>query len=193
MTSPERPKRCGPAYSPHCSTTRSPTSALAETWTGVLQPLLRRFGDRWQAGENCFGVEWLLAAEVSQAFERFSRARPATGGRPVLLACCPAERHSLPVEALRAVLLETGVPAISCGPAAPAEATTDLAAQLGSPLVVLWARSTAAADDLLAVRLRKTGVPVVLAGTGWAPLADRLGPWVDDLPSAVEVIGEHLG
>lgn len=164
----------------------------AAAWTGVFQPLLRRLGDHWQAGENCFGAEWLLAAEIAQAFERFSRAHPADGGRPVLLACCPAERHSLPVDALRAALLENGVPVISCGQAVPAEATADLAAKLDPPLVVLWARSTAAADDLLAARLRRAGIPVVFAGPGWEPLADRIGPWVDDLRSAVEVIGEHL-
>ncbi|WP_409464632.1 MerR family transcriptional regulator [Amycolatopsis sp. GA6-003] len=161
-------------------------------WTGVFQPLLRRFGDRWQAGDSCFGVEWLLAAEIAQAFERFSRGRPPSGARPVLLACCPAERHSLPVEALRAALLENGVPALSCGPAAPAEATVDLAAKLAPPLVVLWARSAPAADDLLAARLRQAGTPVVFAGPGWAPLAHRIGPWVGDLPSAVAVIGERV-
>ncbi|EOD63794.1 MerR family transcriptional regulator [Amycolatopsis vancoresmycina] len=168
------------------------TLGPAAAWTDVLAPVLRGLGDRWQRGDVCFASEWALTTEISLAFERFSRRFPAAvPGRPVLLACCPAERHSLPMEALRATLAEAGVPVAYLGQLVPAETVADLAARLDPVLVLLWSKTPPTADDLLAARLRDLGCAVGTAGPGWDHLGDRGFPRVNDLASAVEVALEH--
>jgi DNA-binding transcriptional MerR regulator len=160
----------------------------AATWTGVLVPVLRELGDRWQRGDVCFAAEWTLTTEVSFAFERFGRRFPETvPGRPVLLACCPAERHSLPIEALRASLAETGVPARYLGQLVPAETLAELAERLDPVLVVLWSMAAPTADDLLVRRLHDLDREVMTAGPGWAHLGERGLTAVDDLDTAMEV------
>ncbi|MCR6483990.1 MerR family transcriptional regulator [Amycolatopsis sp. OK19-0408] len=164
------------------------------TWTDVLAPVLRGLGDRWQRGDVCFASEWALTTEISLAFERFSARFPAAlSGRPVLLACCPAERHSLPMEALRATLAEAGVPVAYLGQLVPAETVTDLAARLDPVLVLLWSLAPPTADDLLAARVRDLGRVVGTAGPGWDHLGDRGFPRVNDLGAAVALAVDHAG
>ncbi|MGW4056646.1 MerR family transcriptional regulator [Amycolatopsis sp. NPDC004747] len=168
------------------------TLGPAAAWTDVLAPVLRGLGDRWQRGDCCFASEWALTSEISLALERFSRRFPAAvPGRPVLLACCPAERHSLPIEALRAVLAEAAVPVAYLGQLVPAETVADLATRLDPVLVVLWSMAPTTADDLLAARIRASGCEVGTAGPGWAHLGDRGFRRVNDLASAVELAVEH--
>lgn len=168
------------------------TLGPAAAWTDVLAPVLRGLGDRWQSGDLCFASEWTLTTEISLALERFSRRFPeAVPGRPVLLACCPAERHSLPMEALRATLAEAGVPVAYLGQLVPAETVADLAERLDPVLVLLWSLAPPTADDLLAARVRDLGRAVGTAGPGWERLGDRGFPRVNDLPSAVRLAVDH--
>ncbi|WP_318306878.1 MerR family transcriptional regulator [Amycolatopsis solani] len=168
------------------------TLGPAAAWTDVLAPVLRGLGDRWQRGDVCFGSEWSLTTEISLAYERFCARLPtAVSGRPVLLACCPAERHSLPMEALRATLAEAGIPVAYLGQLVPAEALADLAARLNPVLVVLWSMTPPTADDLLAARVRALGRPVGTAGPGWDNLGDRGYPRVNDLEAAVELAADY--
>lgn len=165
----------------------------AAAWTDVLVPVLRELGDRWQRGDVCFAAEWVLTTEMSLAFERFGRRLPAAvPGRPVLLACCPAERHSLPMEALRATLAEAGVPVRHLGQLVPAETVTELAARLDPALVLLWSMAAPTADDRLVLRLRDLGCAVATAGPGWEHLAERGFTTVDDLAGAVELATGHV-
>ncbi|MFG1647460.1 MerR family transcriptional regulator [Amycolatopsis sp. NPDC049252] len=160
----------------------------AAAWTDVLVPVLRELGDRWQRGDVCFAAEWVLTTEVSSAFERFGRRFPETApARPVLLACCPAERHSLPMEALRASLAESGVPARYLGQLVPAETLTELTERLDPVLVVLWSMAAPTADDVLVRRLHALDREVMTAGPGWAHLGERGLTVVDDLGTAMEV------
>ncbi|MBE1494512.1 DNA-binding transcriptional MerR regulator [Amycolatopsis lexingtonensis] len=168
------------------------TLGPAAAWTDVLAPVLRGLGDRWQRGDVCFASEWALTTEISLAYERFSARFPAAvPGRPVLLACCPAERHSLPMEALRATLAEAGIPVAYLGQLVPAEALADLAARLDPVLVVLWSMTPPTADDLLAARVQALGRAVGAAGPGWDNLGDRGYARVNDLESAVELAAAH--
>lgn len=168
------------------------TLGPAATWTDVLAPVLRGLGDRWQRGDVCFASEWALTTEISLAFERFSARFPAAlPGRPVLLACCPAERHSLPMEALRATLAEAGVPVAYLGQLVPAETVADLASRLDPVLVLLWSLAPPTADDLLAARVRDLGRAVGTAGPGWDHLGDRGFARVNDLTAAVELAVRH--
>jgi hypothetical protein len=145
-------------------------------------------------GDVCFASEWALTGEISHALQRCGARLPAAlPGRGVLLACCPGERHSLPMEVLGATLAEAGIPAVHMGQLVPAETTVAGAARLDPAVVFLWSMSVATADDVLARRLRHQGFDVVVAGPGWADLAGRHDiPWVDDLLAALELATGRL-
>ncbi|RSM44588.1 MerR family DNA-binding transcriptional regulator [Amycolatopsis balhimycina DSM 5908] len=166
----------------------------AGAWTEVLVPVLRHLGGRWLRGDLCFASEWALTGEISLALQRCgARFATAPPGRGVLLACCPGERHGLPMEVLRAALAEAGIPAVHLGQMVPAETTIAGAEKLGPVAVFLWSMSAATADDLLGRRLRRRGFDVVMAGPGWENLAGQDGVrWVDDLPGALELAAERV-
>jgi hypothetical protein len=166
------------------------TLGVAGAWTEVLVPVLRDLGGRWLRGDACFASEWALTGEISLALRRFVAARP---GRGVLLACCPGERHGLPMEVLRAALAEAGIPAVHLGQLVPAETTVAGAAQLAPVAVFLWSMAAATADDVLVRRLRRRGFDVVMAGPGWEGLAgwDDV-PRIDDLPAALELAADRV-
>ncbi|MEU4251567.1 MerR family transcriptional regulator [Amycolatopsis sp. NPDC026612] len=165
----------------------------AAAWTGVLVPVLRHLGGRWVRGDVCFDSEWVLTTEISRALQRYSAGFANTPpGRPVLLACCPQERHSLPMEVLRAAMAEVGIPAVYLGQMVPAETTIAIAAKLDPVVAFLWAMSATTVDDLLARRLRRRGVEVAVAGPGWAGLLELDVTWVDDLAAAVGLATDRL-
>ncbi len=165
----------------------------ARAWTDVLAPVLGQLGGRWLRGDVCFESEWALTGEISLALQRYgARFANTPPGRAVLLACCPDERHSLPLEVLRAVLAEIGIPAVYVGQLVPAETTAAIAAKLAPAAVFLWSMSAATVDDALARRLSRRGCEVVLAGPGWQNLARREVAWVNDLAGAVELAAERL-
>ncbi|WP_033262366.1 MerR family transcriptional regulator [Amycolatopsis vancoresmycina] len=162
-------------------------------WTDVLVPVLSHLGDRWVRGDVCFESEWALTGEVSLALQRYSaRFANIPPGRAVLLACCPDERHSLPMEVLRAAMVETGIPAVYLGQLVPAETTAATAAKLGPAAVFLWSMSPGTADDGLVRRLHGDGFDVVMAGPGWENLAGREVTWVNDLAAALDLAAERL-
>ncbi|MFI9457126.1 MerR family transcriptional regulator [Amycolatopsis sp. NPDC052450] len=165
----------------------------AATWDDVLLPILRRLGRRWAGGDVCFESEWALTTEVSLALQRYvARFASVPTERGVLIACCPDERHSLPVEVLRASLLEIGIPALYLGQLVPAETMAGLASKLDPELVVLWSMSAGTVDVLLCERLRRQGTEVVVAGPGWEGLDVRGAPWVNDLTTALDAASAHF-
>ncbi|WP_328616598.1 MerR family transcriptional regulator [Amycolatopsis sp. NBC_00355] len=167
----------------------------AATWTEVVAPVLRNLGGRWLRGEPCFESEWALSQEVSGALLRFTAGRepmvPGTTGRPVVLACCPGERHSLPVEFLRAALLEAGVPVVYLGQMVPAETTLGVISKLEAATALLWSISPSTADEPLARRLQRRGVAVCAAGPGWQRHVVQGLPWVGDMTAALEFLTGH--
>ncbi|WP_409494569.1 MerR family transcriptional regulator [Amycolatopsis sp. cmx-11-12] len=167
----------------------------AGAWTDVIVPVLRHLEDRWLRGDVCFESEWALTSEVSLALQRYSASpEQVPPERPVLLACCPHERHSLPMEVLRAALVEIGLPALFLGQMAPAEMTMSAAARLAPSVVLLWAMSASTADDVLAQRLKDGGSAVVTAGPGWERLVDHRGDrdgWVGDLSAALDAVQDR--
>ncbi|WP_340681442.1 MerR family transcriptional regulator [Amycolatopsis coloradensis] len=165
----------------------------AATWADVLLPILRGLGGRWSRGDVCFESEWALTTEVSLALQRYvARFTTAPSERGVLIACCPEERHSLPVEVLRASLAEIGVPAVYLGQMVPAETLAGLASRLDPALVVLWSMSASTVDVLLCERLQRHGSEVVVAGPGWEGLNVHGAPWVNDLTTALEVVAARF-
>ncbi|WIX90661.1 MerR family transcriptional regulator [Amycolatopsis sp. DG1A-15b] len=163
-------------------------------WVDVLAPVLRRQGERWQAGESAFAAEWALAGAVSAALERqVARLPPPPRDPPVLLACCAAERHPLPLQVLAAVLREAGVPVVFLGEMVAPGVVVRTAVRLDPALVLLWSMTPYTADAPLLAELACREVPVRAAGPGWYPVGGRVGPVLDGLPAALRVISSHVG
>ncbi|MFF1375077.1 MerR family transcriptional regulator [Streptomyces sp. NPDC058308] len=154
-------------------------------WEEVMAPALHAIGRKWAScGERYVEVEHLLSWHVSSALRR----TPGTGTdhapppatvpvAPVLLACVPGEQHTLPLEALTAVLGERGLPTRMFGAALPAEALYEAVRRIGPSAVILWAHSRGTADRALVhlVTEKEWGVrgarghpAVLIAGPGWS-------------------------
>ncbi|XLE02159.1 MerR family transcriptional regulator [Streptomyces sp. 184] len=153
------------------------TYGVVVAWEQIIAPTLHAIGRKWAAsGESYVEVEHLLSWHVSTTLR--STVTPGADGRPpVLLACMPAEQHSLPIEALWAALAERGLPTRMFGAAVPPEALESAARRTGPCAVVLWSHSRQTADPtvvrtLLAlgwgVRGARTHPLALLAGPGWA-------------------------
>ncbi|MFH8613412.1 MerR family transcriptional regulator [Streptomyces sp. NPDC018029] len=166
-------------------------------WQEVMAPALHAVGRKWaSSGERYVEVEHLLSWHVSSALRRTPGAgagRDAGASRaapPVVLACVPGEQHTLPLEALTAVLGERELPTRMFGAALPAEALYEAVRRIGPSAVVLWAHSRNTADRALVhlvadtewgVRGARTHPAVLVAGPGWSPTAGAYAPGVERL------------
>jgi DNA-binding transcriptional MerR regulator len=81
---------------------------VVRVWERLLVPALTRLGDEIGDTTRCIEIEHLLSWSIQASLHRVSPPSRA-GGTPVLLACTPGERHTLPLEALCAALAERGV------------------------------------------------------------------------------------
>ncbi|MEU8879934.1 MerR family transcriptional regulator [Streptomyces hydrogenans] len=150
----------------------------AAAWEDVMVPALHAVGRTWESsGDLCVEVEHLLSWHVSTALRRAPGSERRGPGSPVLLACVPAERHTLPLEALAAGLAERGLPLRMFGAAVPAEALDAAVRRTGPAAVTLWSQTRSTADHALAGHVAATGFGlrgartaplVLLAGPGWA-------------------------
>ncbi|RST08991.1 MerR family transcriptional regulator [Streptomyces sp. WAC07149] len=143
---------------------------LVTAWTEVMTPALRAAGRQWVTeGERFVEVEHLLSWHVAVALREVAgRADPATGPTAVL-ACMPAELHSLALEAVAAGLAERGIPCRMFGAALPTKALLEAVHRTGPPAVLLWSLIPRTADRALAGRV---------ARTTWGPLGARVSPTV---------------
>lgn len=161
---------------------------LVTAWEEVMAPTLHAVGRKWESsGDRYVEVEHLLSWHVSTALRQVAPAvprSPAAPASPVLLACVPAEQHTLPLEALAAGLAERGLPTRMFGGAVPAEALDAAVRRTGPAAVVLWSQARSTANHALArhvvatsfgVRGARTHPLVLLAGPGWAGRAVRPG------------------
>ncbi|MFF5427928.1 MULTISPECIES: MerR family transcriptional regulator [unclassified Streptomyces] len=160
---------------------------LVPAWEEVMVPALHAVGRRWEAaGDRYVEVEHLLSWHVSTALRQVvpPGRGAASDAPPVLLACVPAEQHTLPLEALAAGLAERGLPTRMLGAAVPAEALDSAVRRTGPAAVVLWSQARSTAGHALArhvagtsfgVRGARTRPLVLLAGPGWAGRAPEAG------------------
>jgi DNA-binding transcriptional MerR regulator len=140
-------------------------------WTSAIAPALRQLGRQHAAAGRYIAAEHLLSGAVSAALGRVPR--PATRPR-ILLACAPAELHTLPLEALAAALTERGTATRLLGARVPAGALREAIARTGPGAVVLWAHAPGTADSgQLAAALTAHPRPPLIAacGPGWPPRA----------------------
>ncbi|MFW6725125.1 MerR family transcriptional regulator [Streptomyces sp. MAR4 CNY-716] len=160
------------------------TYGVVVAWEQIIAPTLHAIGRKWMAsGESYIEVEHLLSWHVSTVLR--STVTPGGDSRPpVLLACMPAEQHSLPIEALWAALVERGLPTRMFGAAVPPEALESAARRLGPCAVVLWSQSRHTADPTVVSKLLALGWGVrgarshplaLLAGPGWTGTPPRPG------------------
>lgn len=149
------------------------TSAIATrgtvtAWNELAAPTLIAIGERWaQTGEN-IEVEHVASLAFQQALDGVQR--PVAGGRPVVLACAPGDPHGLPMLALRAALVESGVNVTMLGADLPGSALIKAVERLRPRAVVIWATMPHHADQSVLDDLPEQRPPakVFVAGRGWA-------------------------
>ncbi len=145
------------------------SDGVVRGWTTVIAPALRGLGRQYSTAGRYIAAEHLLSGAVSTALARVPRplARPR-----ILLACAPAEQHSLPLEALAAALAESGVASRMLGAQVPTNALRDALARTGPAAVLIWAYAPATADyeQIVAVAgIRPRPATVAACGPGWDP------------------------
>ncbi|MEU9588505.1 MerR family transcriptional regulator [Streptomyces sp. NPDC048219] len=172
---------------------------LVAAWTEVIMPTLQAAGRKWESsGERYVEVEHFLSWHVSGALRRHTPPGPAgPPGAVTVLACVPAENHTLPLEVLAAVLAERGLPIRMFGGSLPVESLVAAVRRTGPAAVALWAQSRTTASRPLAqyVAAIEWGVrgarrsPVVLTlGPGWAGQTVPGSPHPPGLAEAVAAI-----
>ncbi len=172
---------------------------LVAAWSEVIMPTLQAVGRKWESsGERYVEVEHFLSWHVSGVLRR--HAPPAVADRPgatTVLACVPAENHTLPLEVLAAALAERGLPVRMFGGALPVESLVAAVRRTGPVAVGLWAQSRTTASRPLAqhVAAIEWGVrgarrkPVVLTlGPGWAGQTVQGSPHPPGLAQAVTAV-----
>ncbi|MFE9493105.1 MerR family transcriptional regulator [Streptomyces collinus] len=183
----------------------------ALAWEEVMAPALRAVGRKWQSsGERYVEIEHLLSWHISATLRHRYVESAAHGDRralapPLVLACPAGEYHTLPFEALAAVLADDGLTVLTLGGAVPPDALMSTVQRVAPAAVALWSQTRPTADLRLArrvaaarwgVRGARSGSPVLLCGPGWrcrSPSdgsADRLADLrqVKSLREAVRVL-----
>jgi DNA-binding transcriptional MerR regulator/methanogenic corrinoid protein MtbC1 len=159
---------------------------LMAAWEDVLIPTLRYVGRRWESSEDRYVevehlLSWHISVALRHAYARAAARNRAVDTRPVLLACLPGEQHTLPLEALTAVLAERGRRVLMLGGSVPVEALEATVRRVAPAAVALWSQSRSTADLPLARHLAairwgihgaRTRSHVLLCGPGWGLRSD---------------------
>ncbi|WP_159774323.1 MerR family transcriptional regulator [Streptomyces sp. HM190] len=159
---------------------------LLAAWEEVLIPTLRYVGRRWESSEDRYVevehlLSWHISVTLRHAYARAAARNRTADTRPVLLACLPGEQHTLPLEALTAVLAERGRRVLMLGSSVPVEALEATVRRVAPAAVALWSQSRSTADLPLARHLAairwgihgaRTRSHVLLCGPGWGLRSD---------------------
>ena len=133
-------------------------------------------------------MEHVATLSFQQALQQ-SRG-PVDGGRPVLLANAPRDRHVLPMLALRAALLEHGMNAVMLGAELPSSALVAAVERVRPRAIVIWASMPEHADVAVLSVLPNHRPPakMFIAGRGWAGAAvpPELARSLESIEDAVE-------
>ena len=170
---------------------------VVATWEDLLRPVLVAAGRRWEHTGEGVEVEHLLSECCVAALRAVHARMPERGSpRPVLVACCEDEWHSLPCHVLAAALAEVGVPSRVLGAALPVPALHSAVRRLGPPVLFLWSQvpATAFAGAIETLPNTRPGTLALAGGPGWAGVAPlRRGRAVASLPEALSLIRATLG
>ena len=143
---------------------------VAAAWAEVIEPVSAAILARWETSGLGVETEHLLRECVLAALIRVTPVvSTPRNARPVLLACAPRERASLPLYALLATLAAREIGTRMLGAALPADALAAAIRRTAPSAVVLWAQSPRHADPALAKKLptNRTRCRLLFAGPGW--------------------------
>ncbi|RJQ76984.1 MerR family transcriptional regulator [Amycolatopsis panacis] len=143
-------------------------------WSGVVDPVLMALGARWRGVHAGAEVEYMLAECVYAALVRATPVLDQPRNqRPVLLACVPEERDTMPLYALSASLAGRRVGAQLFGTPLPPEVLAVTVRRSAPAAVVLWARRRAAADPRVFARISRgrQRSRLFACGPGWDPVS----------------------
>lgn len=170
---------------------------LAETLQRVLFPAMRDIGWRWMVGRCDVGREH-LATDTARAWLARFRSRPVREGRTgdwIVLACGPADHHTVGLESFAALLTDRGWRCHVLGARTPIASLLRASAQertRGIVVVSHLATGRRAAVDALRALADAVEVPFFYAGNAFARARVRrsvpgrfLG---EDLLDAVEAL-----
>jgi DNA-binding transcriptional MerR regulator len=149
-------------------------------WAEVIAPVSTAILARWETSGLGVETEHLLRECVLAALIRVTPVISSPrNARPVLLACAPRERASLPLYALLATLAAREIGTRMLGAALPADALAAAIRRTAPSAVVLWAHAARHADPALAKKLptNRPRCRLLFAGPGWSvnSLADQPG------------------
>jgi len=138
---------------------------LVETLTSVVEPLLRRVGDEWKAGNFTVAQEHLVSEAVRARIERLlADARGGVRGLAVL-ACPPGERHDCGLLMLAVMLRADGWQVAYLGADTPLEDSFELATRLDASVLCLSATMPDTMATLKDALGRRDKFEVVVGGT----------------------------
>ena len=137
---------------------------LVETLTSVVEPLLRRVGDEWKAGNFTVAQEHLVSEAVRARIERLlADARGGVRGLAVL-ACPPGERHDCGLLMLAVMLRADGWQVAYLGADTPLEDAFELAGRLDATVLCLSATMPETMATLKTALGRRAKFDVVVGG-----------------------------
>lgn len=163
---------------------------VLDTWNLLCRPAFAEIVARQLGGEGCIDVEHLLSWAITAALHTY--APPTGSGQPpaAVLACTSGETHALPLEALRAALVERGLDAWMLGADVPTAALSDAVARIDRrPDVMLWSQQESTALTSAVRVCVEAGARVFIGGPGWEQaIAPEAAIPVHTLAEAVERI-----
>ena len=169
---------------------------LVETLTSVVEPLLRRVGDEWRAGNFTVAQEHLVSEAVRARIERLlADARGGVRGLAVL-ACPPGERHDCGLLMLAVMLRADGWQVAYLGADTPFEDAFELAGRLDATVLCLSATMPETMATLKTALGRRAKFDVVVGGAAAsAEAVESTGARYasPSLPSAVEELRALAG
>ncbi len=137
---------------------------LAETLTSVVEPLLRRVGDEWKAGNFTVAQEHLVSEAVRARIERLlADARGGVRGLAVL-ACPPGERHDCGLLMLAVLLRADGWQVAYLGADTPLEDAFDLADRVDASVLCLSATMPETMTGLKTALSSRAQLEVIIGG-----------------------------
>jgi DNA-binding transcriptional MerR regulator len=163
---------------------------VAAAWSEVIAPVSAAILARWETSGLGVETEHLLRECVLAALIRVTPVVSAPrNARPVLLACTPRERGSLPLYALLATLAAREIGTRMLGAALPADALAAAIRRTAPSAVVLWAQAPRHADPALAKKLptNRTRCRLLFGGPGW-----RVNSLADQRESAPAAVDDEL-
>jgi methanogenic corrinoid protein MtbC1 len=172
---------------------------VEKTIQGVVLPVLREIGSRWEAGRCDVANEHLASQEVRSWLGAQTGSRPRNPHPPIVLACGPRDLHTIGLEAFSVLLNRRGWRCRILGARTPTDSLLATARSCGGRAVVVSSHMNinrrATVESIRAVT-ELPGMTCFYAGNAFSSPAARAGvPGVhlgDDLLAAAEVVERTL-